>query len=223
MWWGLWHKKCCSNEWSDWAVMFLRRVRITSAAVPCLPVENGSRTRPPAVYASTSYTATVTTSASPRYSNFHWTAWKHITWFVKGNFIPFSKIPHEKLLSGSFELLCKSRTDVFFFLFFQISKLPKVLGSASQLCFSSGSSHLFSASTQSSVHMVSLSQSECKFVATFKTKSGERTTGFLLWAAVKCVETIFLASMHFVGSKWPINIFQWLKNSISNKRQTFLF
>uniref|UniRef100_A0A8C1BJA9 UTP4 small subunit processome component n=1 Tax=Cyprinus carpio carpio TaxID=630221 RepID=A0A8C1BJA9_CYPCA len=49
--------------------------------------------------------------------------------------------------------------------------------SANQLCFSSDSSHLFSASTQSSVHLVSLSQSGCKFVGTLKPKSGERTIG----------------------------------------------
>lgn len=65
----------------------------------------------------------------------------------------------------------------------KISKLPKVLGSASQLCFSSDSTHLFSASTQSSVHMVSLSQPECKFVATFKTKSGSHQAIHLLAAS----------------------------------------
>uniref|UniRef100_A0A672PYF8 U3 small nucleolar RNA-associated protein 4 homolog n=1 Tax=Sinocyclocheilus grahami TaxID=75366 RepID=A0A672PYF8_SINGR len=71
----------------------------------------------------------------------------------------------------------------FLFLFFQISKLPKVLSSANQLCFSSDSSHLFSASTQSSVHIVSLSQSGCKFVGTLKPKSGSHQAIHLLAAS----------------------------------------
>ncbi|XP_067245321.1 U3 small nucleolar RNA-associated protein 4 homolog [Chanodichthys erythropterus] len=65
----------------------------------------------------------------------------------------------------------------------KISKIPKVLSSASQLCFSSDSSHLFSASTQSSVHLVSLSQSGCKFVATLKPKSGSHQAIHLLAAS----------------------------------------
>uniref|UniRef100_A0A671MKR7 Uncharacterized protein n=1 Tax=Sinocyclocheilus anshuiensis TaxID=1608454 RepID=A0A671MKR7_9TELE len=64
-----------------------------------------------------------------------------------------------------------------------ISKLPKVLSSANQLCFSSDSSHLFSASTQSSVHIVSLSQSGCKFVGTLKPKSGSHQAIHLLAAS----------------------------------------
>uniref|UniRef100_A0A672PSW3 U3 small nucleolar RNA-associated protein 4 homolog n=1 Tax=Sinocyclocheilus grahami TaxID=75366 RepID=A0A672PSW3_SINGR len=65
----------------------------------------------------------------------------------------------------------------------KISKLPKVLSSANQLCFSSDSSHLFSASTQSSVHIVSLSQSGCKFVGTLKPKSGSHQAIHLLAAS----------------------------------------
>ncbi|XP_043072748.1 U3 small nucleolar RNA-associated protein 4 homolog [Puntigrus tetrazona] len=65
----------------------------------------------------------------------------------------------------------------------KISKLPKVLSSASQLCFSSDSSHLFSASTQSSVHLVSLSQSGCKLVGTLKPKSGSHQAIHLLAAS----------------------------------------
>lgn len=62
----------------------------------------------------------------------------------------------------------------------KISKLPKVLSSASQLCFSSDSSHLFSASTQSSVHMVSLNKAGCKFMGTLKPKSGSKQPIHLL-------------------------------------------
>ncbi|TRY85240.1 hypothetical protein DNTS_009277 [Danionella cerebrum] len=65
----------------------------------------------------------------------------------------------------------------------KISKLPKILSSSSQLCFSSDASHLFSASTQSSVHMVSLSQAGCKFVATLKPKSGSHQSIHLLAAS----------------------------------------
>uniref|UniRef100_A0AAR2JMJ5 Anaphase-promoting complex subunit 4 WD40 domain-containing protein n=1 Tax=Pygocentrus nattereri TaxID=42514 RepID=A0AAR2JMJ5_PYGNA len=56
----------------------------------------------------------------------------------------------------------------------KVSKLPKVLSSANQICFSSDSSHLFVASTCSSVHVAILNQSGCKFVCTLKPKSGER-------------------------------------------------
>ncbi|KTG41512.1 hypothetical protein cypCar_00001132 [Cyprinus carpio] len=65
----------------------------------------------------------------------------------------------------------------------KISKLPKVLSSANQLCFSSDSSHLFSASAQSSVHIASLSQSGCKFVGTLKPKSGSHQAIHLLAAS----------------------------------------
>lgn len=65
----------------------------------------------------------------------------------------------------------------------KISKLPKILSSAHQLCFSPDSSHLFSASTESSVHMVSLNQSGCKFVATLKPKSGSKQAIHLLTAS----------------------------------------
>ncbi|KAK7151929.1 hypothetical protein R3I94_008310 [Phoxinus phoxinus] len=64
----------------------------------------------------------------------------------------------------------------------KISKIPKVLSSA-KLCFSSDSSHLFSASTQSSVHVVSLSQSGCKLVGTLKPKSGSHQAIHLLAAS----------------------------------------
>uniref|UniRef100_A0A4W5PQ16 UTP4 small subunit processome component n=1 Tax=Hucho hucho TaxID=62062 RepID=A0A4W5PQ16_9TELE len=55
-----------------------------------------------------------------------------------------------------------------------VPKLPKVLRSAHQLCFSSDSSKLFAASSQSSVLIIALSQSECKYVHTLKPKSGSR-------------------------------------------------
>ncbi|KAI7802339.1 U3 small nucleolar RNA-associated protein 4 homolog [Triplophysa rosa] len=65
----------------------------------------------------------------------------------------------------------------------KISKLPKVLSSANQLCFSPDSSHLFSASIESSVHMVSLNQLGCKYVATLKPKSGSKQAIHLLTAS----------------------------------------
>uniref|UniRef100_A0A671MKT7 Uncharacterized protein n=1 Tax=Sinocyclocheilus anshuiensis TaxID=1608454 RepID=A0A671MKT7_9TELE len=87
----------------------------------------------------------------------------------------------------------------FLFLFFQISKLPKVLSSANQLCFSSDSSHLFSASTQSSVHIVSLSQSGCKFVGTLKPKSGERTIGFGVKMLAHCTVPVYSSAVTAMG------------------------
>ncbi|XP_067276363.1 U3 small nucleolar RNA-associated protein 4 homolog [Pseudorasbora parva] len=65
----------------------------------------------------------------------------------------------------------------------KISKIPKVPSSAHQLCFSSDSSLLFSASTRSSVHLISLNQSGCKFVGTLKPKSGSHQAIHLLAAS----------------------------------------
>uniref|UniRef100_A0A8C8CAH3 Cirhin n=1 Tax=Oncorhynchus tshawytscha TaxID=74940 RepID=A0A8C8CAH3_ONCTS len=56
----------------------------------------------------------------------------------------------------------------------KVSKLPKALHSAHQLCFSSDSSKMFAASSQSSVLVIALTQSECKYVHTLKPKSGSR-------------------------------------------------
>lgn len=55
----------------------------------------------------------------------------------------------------------------------QVSKLPKELRSAHQLCFSSDSSKLFAASCQSSVVVVAVSQLECRYLGTLQHKSGE--------------------------------------------------
>lgn len=54
----------------------------------------------------------------------------------------------------------------------KISKLPKALCSAHQLCFSTDSTKLFASSGQSSVIVTALSESECKYVHTLKPKSG---------------------------------------------------
>ncbi|XP_058501972.1 U3 small nucleolar RNA-associated protein 4 homolog [Solea solea] len=54
----------------------------------------------------------------------------------------------------------------------KVSKLPRSLCSAQQLCFSSDSSKLFVSSSRSSVLVVSVSQSECKHLHTLKPKSG---------------------------------------------------
>ncbi|XP_062403581.1 U3 small nucleolar RNA-associated protein 4 homolog isoform X1 [Sardina pilchardus] len=54
----------------------------------------------------------------------------------------------------------------------KMSKLPKVLHWAHQLCFSADSSQLFAASASSSVHVVSLGANSCKHKHTFKPKTG---------------------------------------------------
>ncbi|KAM9854320.1 U3 small nucleolar RNA-associated protein 4 homolog [Aulostomus maculatus] len=65
----------------------------------------------------------------------------------------------------------------------KVSKLPKLLTSAHQLCFSSDSSKLFASSSQSSVVVVGLSQSECKYLHTLKPKSGSSQPVHLLFAS----------------------------------------
>ncbi|XP_070828362.1 U3 small nucleolar RNA-associated protein 4 homolog [Chaetodon trifascialis] len=62
----------------------------------------------------------------------------------------------------------------------KVSKLPKDLRSAHQLCFSSDSSKLFASSSHSSVIVVSLKQLECKYLHTFKPKSGSSQPVHLL-------------------------------------------
>uniref|UniRef100_A0A672YHB3 Uncharacterized protein n=1 Tax=Sphaeramia orbicularis TaxID=375764 RepID=A0A672YHB3_9TELE len=63
----------------------------------------------------------------------------------------------------------------------EVSKLPKILHSAHQLCFSSDSSKLFASSTNSSVIILSLNQSECKYLHTLKPKSDSRQPIHLLF------------------------------------------
>ncbi|XP_054633681.1 U3 small nucleolar RNA-associated protein 4 homolog isoform X2 [Dunckerocampus dactyliophorus] len=65
----------------------------------------------------------------------------------------------------------------------KVSKLPKILHTAQQLCFSFDSSKLFASCSRSSVIVVSLSQSECKYVHTLKPKSGSRQPVHLLYAS----------------------------------------
>lgn len=62
----------------------------------------------------------------------------------------------------------------------KVSKLPKDLRSAHQLCFSSDSSKLFASSSHSSVIVVSLNQLECKYLHTLKPKSGSSQPVHLL-------------------------------------------
>ncbi|XP_072291813.1 U3 small nucleolar RNA-associated protein 4 homolog [Eucyclogobius newberryi] len=62
----------------------------------------------------------------------------------------------------------------------KISKLPKILSSAHQLCFSADSTKLFASSTQSSVIVTSICQSECKYLHTLQPKSGSRQPAHLL-------------------------------------------
>uniref|UniRef100_A0A3B4BIV5 Uncharacterized protein n=1 Tax=Periophthalmus magnuspinnatus TaxID=409849 RepID=A0A3B4BIV5_9GOBI len=61
----------------------------------------------------------------------------------------------------------------------KVSKLPKFLCSAHQLCFSPDSTKLFASSTQSSVIVISLGQSECKYVHTLATKSSRQPVHLL--------------------------------------------
>ncbi|KAM9351645.1 U3 small nucleolar RNA-associated protein 4 homolog [Symphorus nematophorus] len=62
----------------------------------------------------------------------------------------------------------------------KVSKIPKELRSAHQLCFSSDSSKLFASSSHSSVVVVALNQLECKHLHTLKPKSGSRQPVHLL-------------------------------------------
>ncbi|XP_069385015.1 U3 small nucleolar RNA-associated protein 4 homolog [Paralichthys olivaceus] len=65
----------------------------------------------------------------------------------------------------------------------KVSKLPKSLRSVHQLCFSPDSSKLFASSSHSSVIVVALNQSECKYLSTLKPKSGSRQPVHLLSAS----------------------------------------
>ncbi|XP_019733798.1 U3 small nucleolar RNA-associated protein 4 homolog [Hippocampus comes] len=65
----------------------------------------------------------------------------------------------------------------------KVSKLPKILNSAQQLCFSSDSTKLFATCSQSSVIVVSLSQSECKYVHTLNPQPASRHPVHLLHAS----------------------------------------
>ncbi|XP_070763785.1 U3 small nucleolar RNA-associated protein 4 homolog isoform X2 [Enoplosus armatus] len=65
----------------------------------------------------------------------------------------------------------------------KVSKLPKDFRSAHQLRFSSDSSKLFASSSRSSVAVVALGQSECKYLHTLKPKSGSRQPVHLLSAS----------------------------------------
>ncbi|XP_077372465.1 U3 small nucleolar RNA-associated protein 4 homolog [Festucalex cinctus] len=65
----------------------------------------------------------------------------------------------------------------------KVSKVPKVLHAAQQLCFSSDSSKLFASCSHSSVVVVSISQSECKYVRTLKPQPASRQPIHLLHAS----------------------------------------
>ncbi|XP_057691890.1 U3 small nucleolar RNA-associated protein 4 homolog [Corythoichthys intestinalis] len=65
----------------------------------------------------------------------------------------------------------------------KLSKVPKILQSAQQLCFSADSSKLFASCSRSSVMVASLSESECKHIHTFKPPSGSRQPIHLLHAS----------------------------------------
>lgn len=56
----------------------------------------------------------------------------------------------------------------------KVSKLPKELRSVHQVCFSSDSTRLFASSSLSSVVVVALDQTECKYLHTLKHKSGSK-------------------------------------------------
>ncbi|XP_008410766.1 U3 small nucleolar RNA-associated protein 4 homolog [Poecilia reticulata] len=56
----------------------------------------------------------------------------------------------------------------------KVSKLPRELKSVHQLCFSSDSCRLFASSSFSSVVVVALDQTDCKYLHTLKHKSGSK-------------------------------------------------
>uniref|UniRef100_A0A3Q3JUW6 DUF7165 domain-containing protein n=1 Tax=Monopterus albus TaxID=43700 RepID=A0A3Q3JUW6_MONAL len=65
----------------------------------------------------------------------------------------------------------------------KVSRLPKDLSSAHQLCFSSDSSKLFASTSHSSVVVIGLDQLECKYLHTLKPKSGSRQPVHLMFAS----------------------------------------
>ncbi|KAF7644632.1 hypothetical protein LDENG_00218680 [Lucifuga dentata] len=65
----------------------------------------------------------------------------------------------------------------------KVSNLPKVLRSARHLYFSSDSSRLFASTGCSSVTVIALSKSECKYLHTLKPESGARQPVYLLFAS----------------------------------------
>ncbi|XP_060779683.1 U3 small nucleolar RNA-associated protein 4 homolog isoform X2 [Neoarius graeffei] len=91
-----------------------------------------------------------------------------------GEWIAYSTLASLRLYS----LHCDNKVSIT-----KVSKLPKILSSASQICFSSDSSRLFVASTGSTVHVAALSRTECKFVTTLKSKSGSGQAIHLLAAS----------------------------------------
>lgn len=128
------------------------RETITSAAVPCHRVEVGWCSPPSAASDSTESSSVTTPSVSPRYQ------WS------------------EQELSPMGTFTVKNELLVYFSYFSsQVSKLPRILCWAHQLCFSADSSRLFAAGARSSVHVFSLSQSECKHIHTLRPKSGQFT------------------------------------------------
>uniref|UniRef100_A0A8C7Q326 UTP4 small subunit processome component n=1 Tax=Oncorhynchus mykiss TaxID=8022 RepID=A0A8C7Q326_ONCMY len=87
----------------------------------------------------------------------------------------------------------------------KVSKLPKALRSAHQLCFSSDSSKMFAASSQSSVLVIALTQSECKYVHTLKPKSGSRQPIHLMTTSV---DGKWLAAANSDSAHGPVLVFQ---------------
>ncbi|KAL6107424.1 utp4 [Pungitius sinensis] len=65
----------------------------------------------------------------------------------------------------------------------KVFKLPKDLRSAHQLCFSNDSSKLFASSSNSSVVVVSLNESQCKYLGTLGANYGSRQPVHLLSAS----------------------------------------
>uniref|UniRef100_A0A665VB61 Uncharacterized protein n=1 Tax=Echeneis naucrates TaxID=173247 RepID=A0A665VB61_ECHNA len=81
----------------------------------------------------------------------------------------------------------------------QLPKLPKELCSAHQLCFSSDSSKLFASSKHSSVIVVALGQSECKYLHTLKPKSGCEIHIYNLNKLKVCLNSVFFIFVTLFG------------------------
>lgn len=93
---------------------------------------------------------------------------------LSNNTVSLTKVP--MVGTGTFTDGVENELLVYFSYFSsQVSKLPRILCWAHQLCFSADSSRLFAAGARSSVHVFSLSQSECKHIHTLRPKSGQFT------------------------------------------------
>ncbi|KAL4657088.1 hypothetical protein GN956_G4041 [Arapaima gigas] len=91
-----------------------------------------------------------------------------------GGWLAYSTVSRIRL----YQLQCDEHISIS-----KVPKLPKVVRSAHQLCFSHDSSRLFVATAHSTVHVIAVSQSDCRHLHTFKPKSGSTEAIHLLAAS----------------------------------------